>query len=397
MVFFRIVLIIIGILLNFSIFSQNFNQPTVNVLYKMEENERLLLKNFYSEKLNDKIKFAALTYDYEKQEYNFILNEEKIQTFRTEQENYFPFDFFYLDLLKEKSYGFIYDDSGKIYINLSGKKIENINNPEKLILQNNNLAFIYCLNKQYFVYINGKKFGACLKVNDLKYTKTGKFMFSYCDKNNDSWYVNVNNIVYGPYPSIIAIDISETGIFAFNYKDSDGLYYINKNGKILGPYQAISCSLKIIDNNNFALAYRNNDSWLINVSGKIVTDFSKVSLIEDVYIDAFGVYGIKYKQKQKTEYSINGKIVDSVMYYNFKNIDFPKNYFSFEYPENITIKSSNGIHILKSDIQTNSVEVDGKRYGFAFAISAYYNEKNNTFVWNSVENNELVNYEILLQ
>ncbi|MDR2835124.1 MAG: hypothetical protein LBV69_02835 [Bacteroidales bacterium] len=389
-------LLLLYVFCSINLFAQTSENLIRNVLFSMATNERLLLKNFYSEKVHEKINYAALTYNYETTEFAFILNDSEIQKFKTEENGYFPFNFFHLNLKKESDYGFIYDVDGEIFVNIKGKIIEKTGNPIKFVINDNNFAFFYKKENNYFVNVNGINIGPYAKVYDLKYSKLGDYIFNFIDKKNNSWYVNFNGKILGPYERITGVDISETGQFAFNFKDSEGLYHVNINNKIYGPYQATAYSLKINTANNFAFAYRINNQWLLNISGRVVWNYKDVSFIEEIFLNTKNEYAIKYKQSADYLYSINENSVNLKQYNTFVG-EKPNSLFSFDQPENFTISSTNGKHTLKSEIHNNFIEIDNIKYGFSSAVSAYFSEINNSFIWNAVENNELINYELKIR
>ena len=393
----KIFLSILFLLFCFILNAQNTdNKPSRAVLYQMSDNEALSLRFLHSEKSKEGIRFAAVTYDFVEKSYNFVMNGKVIRTIKSVTENYLPFGFFYLDVQESNGYGFIYREADKANMNIKGKIVENVEMPIKLILKTDKFAFTYLKDNQYFVCINGKSLGPYSQINDLKYTASGKFIYNYYDDNKKLWYVNMSNTIYGPYSNVFGIDISETGNFVFSLKDEAGFNCINFNGKVLGPYQAVAFPVKIASANIYAYAYRNNDQWILNVSGKTMKDFANAGIIEDVFVDAAGKWAIKYQQNSRTNYVINSITSDENTFSRLNPEKKIKNAFVFGYSQDINITNTNGLHKLNSSVKTNQVTIDDKKYGNAYAVNAYFDSSTNSFIWVTAEKNKLIRYELKL-
>lgn len=381
-------------LFHFIILSAQNNNLSKKILFSLENNEKLLMKNFVSSVNNKKNHFAAITYNYETQKFSFILDSNRITKFNYDiATGYIPFNFFHLDL-NNFNYGYILDENKKIYVVINGKKIETSSLPINIIIKKNGkFSLLYKNNDMFIININEKVIGQFYKINDIEYSESGKYIFNYYDKEKNAWFVNINGTANGPYKKVMGVDIANSGDFAFYFQDFDDSYNVNINGKKIGPFQSTAYFISINSFNKFAYAYRSADKWFVNHNNSIVSKYSGASYIENVYLSEADDFAIKYKQNLNTICSINEENVSLDYFNNFIN-NQPKCPFSLNQPEDIVLTSNNETHKFVSNIQNNSVEVNGKRYGSAFATSAYYNEINNSFVWNSLENNKLITYEL---
>jgi acetyltransferase-like isoleucine patch superfamily enzyme len=385
-------ILMFGVLLH----AQNPNKPTRAVLYQMSDNEALSLRFLHTEKSKEGIRFAAVTFDFVENHYNFIVNGRIIKQIEAGNNEVLPFSFFYLDIQKKDAYGFMYQNAEKRQMNFNGRIIDNVEHPLMLVMKNDKIAFTYVKDNLSFAWINGKIIGPFAQISDLKYTGSGKFMFNYYDELTKSWFVNVNSVIYGPYSNVFGTDITESGNFVFSFKDDAGFNSININGKIMGPYQAVGYSVKIASLSTYIYSYRNNDQWIVNISGKTQKEYAKATVIEDVFIDATNKWAIKYQQNSKTFFVINGANSDENSFAKLKSTDFIKNNFVYGYAQNINFTTNDGLHNFNSDIKTNIVTIDGKEYGNSYAINAYYDSSSDSFVWLTAEKNKLIRYELKL-
>ncbi|MDR2804545.1 MAG: hypothetical protein LBB85_02735 [Dysgonamonadaceae bacterium] len=175
------------------------------------------------------------------------------------------------------------------------------------------------------------------------------------------WFTKLGNKVL---PNVItelyAFSIKHNGKYAFGYKES-GKYYANIDGKIFGPYQYVY-DVAITDNGKYAFSYWENDKYWYNVNGKEVSEQDYDTAIAEI-------------KGESPNYGFNSHMYD--------------------YIQNEVI-SSDGAHIFYSNMEYDYVVIDGNKLGNHPAIHAYYDEKKNAFVWNSIEGKALVVYEYKL-
>lgn len=376
-------------------FGQNEPKLSRKVLLKLDPNETLWY-NEYNFKLNlDAYKFAAITYNDKTDECTFVFNGERIA--KTQ-------NVFYLDLSKEKGYGFTYDLAGRTFVNIGGKVVQNANSypVDFTITKTGKYAFSYYENEMWGIIIDGKKMGSYSYVNNINITDNGKYAFSF--EENGSYFVKINTNISDPYEDIGNVKITNSGKYAYSFKLNE-LWYFNNNGSISKSYQNIG-NIAINDNGKYAFIYEDNERWHINVNGKLIGSYEYAY---DIGISDDGKYSFVYSEDGEYYYNINGEIASSWEDYaimrnehfcdRFKAIYKSENEEGILVFEGETIEEITSLdeqHFFYSDLNYEYVVIDGNQVGKSPALCAWYNKKNNSFVWNSLEGKELVVYEYKL-
>jgi len=218
-------------------------------------------------------------------------------------------------------------------------------------LNGKNYLYSYVKNKKRFININGKLLE--IDCDEFPYgdiLKNGSYYFTYSKKNKH--FVNINGKVFGPYSGLnYGIQLFENGKFSFVFLKDD-LYYINNNGIISKGFPYIF-NLETKPDGFFKYFFSMEDGWVYeNINGQI-----------------------KKTQDRKIGDGL-GSFLPSIVKYK--------------------IQSKNKAHSLSTDISYDYVVVDGKSYGRAPAIKAWYEEAKNSFNWTAWEGKELVIYELKL-
>lgn len=105
----------------------------------------------------------------------------------------------------------------------------------QVFVSDNSFAVVYQKNDSYFVNVNKNIYGPYRQVK-MKSITDESFGFSYLDKDNN-WYVNIDNAIAGPYESVGEVSLEKNN-FGFYY-EKDGEWFADVNNKIYGPYLAI--------------------------------------------------------------------------------------------------------------------------------------------------------------
>jgi hypothetical protein len=243
--------------------------------------------------------------------------------------------------------------NGNKYVVLNGVLSEPLDNVSEYSIQLNgrNYMYSYIKNKKKYLNVNGKSLE--IDCDDNPYGEilsNGTYYFSYTKKNKQ--FVNINGKVFGPYNGMnYSTQLHENGKFAFIF-EKDNLFYLNNNGSISKGYPYIF-DLETQPDGFFKYNFSMEDGW--------------------VYENANGQ--IKKTQDRKIGYG-KGAFLPSIDKY--------------------VIQSKNKSHTLSIDLAYDYVVIDGKSYGKAPAIKAWYDETKNCFIWNSWEGKELVIYEFKL-
>jgi len=263
-----------------------------------------------------------------------------------------------------------FDNSGRNFIELAGDK------------------YIYSMVKNGKPYVNAN--GRQIEVvgDEGAYPsifKTGLFYFEYSNKGKQ--YLNLNGKIYGPYDWIRS-QVLSNGKFILEYPQEDKSY-INVNGKVFGPYDGFS-NYQILDNGKFYFVYSQGDLYYFNNNDVVSKGYK---LINDITYKPDGTYKFTFSGIDGWVYeNINGQIQKT----QDRKFGFGKGYFEPSF-EKYEIRSKANMNTMFLDIAYDYVVIDGRSYGKAPAIKAWYDEAKNSFVWNAWEGKELVLYEFPLQ
>ena len=148
--------------------------------------------------------------------------------------------------------------------------------------------------------------------------------------------------------------------------------------------------------NGFIYVYRNGEQDFININGRRSKGYIDIHALD---FKKDGTYSYRYIEKDGWIYENKNGIVKRTQ--NRKIPEYTYVYTSgHRLFENSTEKyeliSSNNKHNFYTNYRYDYVIIDGKRYGNAPAIKAWYDYTNNTFAWNAWEDKDLVLYELQL-
>ncbi len=324
-----------------------FAQKTANlsrtVLHTLAENEEVYASEYYAAMTLSGNKYAVITYNKQTEKYSFIFNGEYIV------KDAGWVDLVYLKPEVNNSYSVSYwlekDWSGDFYVIYRGVKDGPFENGQLL-----DGGYAYQLAGRWYVNIQGKITGPYTGGFPDHRTNSGKYAFSY--EKDGAWYANINGQSYGPYDnyySVYSPQITESGKYAFGYK-KDGAWYVNINGQSYGPYSGYYYiypdrpDLQITESGKYAFSYENDGAIYTNTNGTVA--------FKSVYFPGARAYG----------------------------------------RGSLEMVSPDQQHSFFSDYSYEYVVIDGKKIGNAPAIYAEYDEKKKSFVWNAIEDKELVVY-----
>lgn len=303
------------------------------------------------------------------------------------------------------------------------------------VISNNHYAFYYFVDNpnelsSFYTNINGEIFGPftyyCMmenqrygQVDKIELTSDGGYGFPYCIEFED--FININDKSYGPYNGEPVFSIADSGLFMFSYVNlNQELYYLNINNKTIGPFEAIE-KVEMFNNGSFAYIYTTS---IIGKDGnKKIQKFLTINSNKYGPYDDISSFDISVNNSYYIEYQIN-----EIKYVN-NNGDIQKQnpisediiplkttepiFNEFEYLEGEGIVlSSNKKHQLfynkeiastyttepnNYSFKYNYVVVDGKKYGKTVPINAKWNEERKSFIWNVIEEKELVVYELTFE
>ena len=269
-------------------------------------------------------------------------------------------------------------------------------------------------------------FGGSLGNLAIMYLKNGRYYFKFNDKTSPPF--NADHLNSREYNHS---DIYVSGSnYMYTYK-KDGKTFININGNISSPITGDVRNAKILPDGSYVYAIYNDRKSNLVLNGKRIKEMDGLDGIE---FHSYG-YAFVYNKGDEVFININGK--KSKGYVDIHALDFRSNgTYSYRFIEkdgwiyennNGIVKktqnrkiphntylytsghrlfensiekyeliSSNSKHDFYTNYRYDYVIIDGKRYGNAPAIKAWYDKTNNTFAWNAWENKDLVLYELQL-
>jgi hypothetical protein len=204
----------------------------------------------------------------------------------------------------------------------------------ELMMSSDNFTFFYEKGGSQFVNINGSSYGPSQIYSSEGVSRpivpsiyNQNFGFSYYDKDKDSWYVNINGRVSGPYIEVSNVYYSSKGyVFAGKKKDSI-YYYINLNGneEVKNPYVSVDNNIYLSDDGTYSFSYTSNSKKNININGKVFGPYNETG--KGIMYKDNDFYFL-YSENGKEFVNISGKAYESngsIVY------DYLKNQFEFHY------------------------------------------------------------------
>jgi hypothetical protein len=263
------------------------------------------------------------------------------------------------------------------------------------------VACIFVKNGKKYFYFNGTISEAFDNDSEWNYIQLTERGYIYTLRKEKKEFINFNGKLYNAfdgiehyYPGRPTI-IKNNGV-SYCYKNNKKLYFFI-DGKTFGPYDEILYnSLIIHENGKFAFLYRNGKECFANINGQASearNNMFSLSFFAD------GSYRYYFQKKDGWIYENNNSLISKTenrrTQQPWSGTEVGRNLFDSSI-DNYEIKSNNNKHILITDIKYDYVIVDGRSFGTAPAIKAWYDETKNSFIWNSWEGKELVIYELKL-
>ncbi|MDR1259272.1 MAG: hypothetical protein LBK65_08365 [Tannerellaceae bacterium] len=429
-------LIIAALLFSAGAFAQN---PSRKTLYILGSGEKIHYNEYIMSMTLDGYMFAAIIENTRTHEFRFVFNGKTIakgdgKKYSEESSEYnSPINVFYLDPEQKDGYGYDLEIAGRTftrlgdkilpdvdgevwsfmvrpngkfalryfkkrewYANIDGKNFGPYNRVYDIVVTDNGrFALYYTKDAKDYVTIDGKILGPYKDVDDVAVTDNGRFAFGYKEED-DICYANIDGKIFGPYKDVDDVAVTDNGRFAFDYREEDDRYYANIDGKIFGPYKDVG-NVTVADNGRFAFGYKEEDDrCYANIDGKILGPYKDV---DDVAIADNGRFAFSgWGDDDHYYYSVDGNKVSVMDYYaavaEIKG-ERPQKHFINDY-DPTEIISPDGKHIFYSNPEYSYVVIDGDKTGKHPAINAYYDKQKNAFIWNTIEERELVVYEYKL-
>ena len=317
-----------------------------------------------------------------------------------------------------------HSDNGKYHVNINGNVSQGYNAVKDLNLtRKGDYTYSYRDGDKWDANINGNISHGYDELY-LQMIESGNY--AYRCKNNGKWNVNINGNVSPAYDEVKSLQLTESGNYAYAYKNN-GKWYINIDGIASQSYQEIK-DLQLVGNGNYAYIYNENGKWNVNVNGNISQSYNDII---DLQLTESGDYAYYFYHDKDKHYVINGKTTPA--WNEIISLTLTENYgFSFQYiaddgriyiNENgkeiktdflgsnlksqkidLWITNNNNLEFYSTDKensfysnnQYNYVVIDGKRVGKSPALHGWYDFEKNAFIWNAVEDKELVLYEYKL-
>lgn len=289
-------------------------------------------------------------------------------------------------------YSFRYLENGKEYINESGKIYGPHENTwsdyfknggwqvkgyrdgfEDFIIFNdkhygpfhNTLAGGYIATKGNYMYIN---IGDQSKRLDgfVPQTKLSDNLFGFEYKKEGKWYVNINDVIYGPYDEAFGIILSNNN-FAFKYKKENS-WYINFNGEEFISFETAPFT---IHNNKLAYVYNQSEigesSVFLSINNVIYGPYDGV---KEVILND-NIFGFLYSQLGYYHVNINNTILGP--YEDANDLELNENNFLFKYKKNDLwyVKLKDDLHGPYSEI--HNLIISDYHYGFRYKDAGFWN------------------------
>jgi hypothetical protein len=302
-----------------------------------------------------------------------------------------------LRITKSGNYAYIYEENGKAYVNINGSESRGYDDVTNLRLnESGNYAYIYKENERTYININGSDSRGYDEINLHSLCLKENGMYAYQYSKNGRAYVNINGEdSNGGYESVdtYSLLLGESGAYAYLYREN-GTGYININGKSESYDEINLYSIYIYDDGNYIYAYKKNGKWYVNINGENSNGCNEIYQLNPKEEGGYIIYYLgeegkicKYEngEETETEYLSGMGWDDEIKFFYNKNRE-----------EDLKIYSTDEEHSFSS-FRGEYVVIDGKRYGNSYALYAWYDRTKQAFIWNTVEDKELVLYEYKLK
>jgi hypothetical protein len=384
------------------------------VLFTLGENEEVAYGEYFVMQKVNQNRFACVIWDTAGIR-TLVFNGKRVVEGRW-------LDVHYLDVNKENGYVVEYSLQDMDYVNIRGKVLGPFDYVERW---GEDDKFAYCKKEgdkhDYYVYSNGVVEGPFDEVDfpsktgvyaDCEYlyvladkwyahyrngsNKMARWPYYEFDYRDKKWYVSINGKESRGYDDVYEPNLTESGKYAYRYYEN-GKYHVNVNGKEREGYEYVSSDIILAESGKYAYSYRENGKWYVNIDGVKKRGYN-IEATDDGNFSFYyeGEDGKLYRNnnwiKNETEYLSGMQHPSFGDFALFGNTHCDDN-DDYKASENLEIYSTDREHTLYSSYQYENVVVDGRLFGKAPALYAWYDKGKNAFVWNAVEGRELVLYE----
>lgn len=266
--------------------------------------------------------------------------------------------------------------------------------------RNQDVACVFVKNGNKYFYFNGTISEPFDNDNESNYVHLTSENYIYTFRKDKKKYININGKQYDLFDGAIGYNanagiLKNKGVFYTYEKNKKQYFFID--GKNYGPYDDfLYNSIIVHDNGKFAFIYKNGKDCIANINGQTSVGYRNLYSL-NFYSD--GTFKYYFEKKDGWVYENNNGQISKTENRKVKNpwsgTDVGRRLFDTSV-DKYEIKSSNNQHVLINDMKYNYVIVDGRSYGSTPAIKAWFDETRNAFIWNSMENKELVVYEFKL-
>jgi hypothetical protein len=250
-----------------------------------------------------------------------------------------------------------------------------------------------CYGEYNFSQTNNPNKFACLIENAATNHKT--FVFNGKRIMTETETIAFDDSFFNDFKA----DFNQYNGYIFTYRNIEGEntnHYVNNKGKIEGPFDGVCIGLNVTTNEtDVEYLYKLANRWYVHKNNgqnkRVEIERVEIERIEIMKIEA--PYDVSNSQYHAI---INGA---GYMYVFEYTDEKNKLIYINDYDNTNTIEfySYDKKHTFYSTFEKEGVIIDGKIYGHSPAYYAYYDKNKNTFVWNAIENSELVIYEYKLE
>jgi hypothetical protein len=310
-------------------------------------------------------------------------------------------------------YAYLYGENGKhhVMINIDGTEkssrgYDYVDYGSPLLTESGKYAYQYNENEKWHVMTNTDGTEKSSRGYDNTYgfhlTKSGKYAYAY--QENEKWYVmtNINGTEKSGrgYDNVRDLQLTENGKYAYKYEENEKWHVIiNIDGteKSSRGYDGVE-EIHLAENGKYAYLYEENRKLHVNANGKESVGYDNLTGFE---VDDKGNYsfydnhddGRVYRndngKESKTEY------LTGMEWWHRRAPDlFASN--NLRDDRKLEIYSPDKKHSFDSSYDHAHVVIDGRTHGRAPALYAWYDAEKNAFIWNAIEDRELVVYEYKL-
>jgi hypothetical protein len=379
-----------------------------DVLFTLGVNEIIISDEYFVMQSFNQNRFTCVVRDTLKKAYTFVFNGKRvvstnrwieIKSINLNEENGYIFSYndFYVNykgiedgpfescnLYNPYDYRTVTEDCD-YYYQLAGRWYGHKNGNNKLIPQKSKIDPVRDVkNEKYYITINDTRISipAYDKIEDLQSTESGKYAYTY--KKDGKYYANINGTISPAYDDLFwDLQLTESGKYAYTY-GKGGKWHANINGTISPAYDNYIYALQLTESGKYAYICKKDGKRYANINGTIS---SACDQIWNLTIDNSGIHSYQYKTGH-----------DGITYQNNNGRKSPAESFEevLKSVDETEIYSANQENSFYSTYKYEYVVIDGRRFGKAPSLRAWYNKDKNTFVWNAIEGRELVVYEYKL-